>query len=186
MNIVAAVDSGASKPPPDLRSLGQGGGNDKSQGVDAYWYYVYENLAEPMAEGCDDQADFDAEEDTMPEMVGGPDVCLSRIATQATKDLPKKWIPNCKLTDHYFEYKCSLPLGQQAASEFTFRSVWKTSWRGILRIRGVRQHARCATCAELTHKAKTAVAQDDRQCALDALHHHREDFGWGAKCGSQI
>jgi hypothetical protein len=102
------------------------------------------------------------------------DFVISRVIG-ITRALPTRWIQHCTLTQMHEEYVFWYSMNKlgSAASFSTFRAVWKSSWRGVIRIRKIRQHARCSDCARLSAMRAKAETQAQKDDLLQQLSDHR-------------
>jgi hypothetical protein len=185
--LTKAVQGGASAPPPDKRCWNRRDPCARSP-VDAYLFFVYENEAEVLADmdDRDDAMDIEAGDVDPPKTEGlkesektgglkeadvGVDMVCLRLAEDAKKDLPTKWIAHVERQELYERY-CFWHLSNcegAAASMTTFRRV-SIEWKGILKIRAPRQHAQCHECARLSAlrcKAETDAEKNDLQEARE-------------------
>jgi hypothetical protein len=72
-----------------------------------------------------------------------------------------RFLPPCTLRDLYDQYTAQQALSDTVpASLSTFRRVW-LRWRPYLKIRGIRQHARCTECASLARWQQLARSKGD-------------------------
>jgi hypothetical protein len=144
---------------------------------------IYENLAEPLAETEEDDDKVEALADNAAHdiedqpriMEALDDLIISRAICTTTK-LPKRWIANIRLAQMYEEYVFWHKHSREGdpASDSTFRRVWKSSWRGVLRIRHVQQHARCTECSRLCAMREKAPTQDEKDDLMQKLMDHRK------------
>ena len=61
---------------------------------------------------------------------------------------------------------------EDQASRSTLGRAWDLTWKHLLRIRPVSDHARCAECAELDERKKKAINEEERaQLQEDKANH---------------
>jgi hypothetical protein len=105
-------------------------------------------------------------------LVGGDSV--DRAACSNKQGLPPKWIGHTRrqeLFEHY-QYWFLIHCEGEAASLTTFRTVMMAEWRGILKIRHLKQHARCSECARLSKQRSKAETHEDKMKIQEDLNKH--------------
>ena len=175
-----AVDNGMVAPPMDGRVAGNGAAKrwehrDAWLAVDGYFMFVYENLAEPLAETEEAEEDEAVEVGAEPLDHGGlPDFIVDRTASGAHV-LDTKWIQHCAMTDLHEQYQFWHKGAREdvPASLTTFMAVWKKVWKGTIKVRKIRQHSRCAVCARLSTMRVKSETQEEKDDILQKLSEHR-------------
>ena len=162
---VAALN-GALSPPDDLRRSKKAKAAVKSDDVDSWFCWAYQNLSEPLAtEGSEkalkssvrDADDIFSEWATLRNPRADPVILASRDA----HTLEPRHLHPTSLAEAYDHYKRNRELTHAAAGFFTFKNVYER-WRKCLPIRRVSEHARCNECAVNTKMRKDARTPEDR------------------------
>ena len=177
-----ALHAGRLTPPEDGRKANGNKDLAPSKSVDNFFFYMYEFVAEPLAEtGDSEDKDHDYielceegmdEEDkvgaTSTKCVSESDLGLegvvARLAHTARRDLPVKWLGHIEreeLYEHYQYWHLGHAEGKPA-SRSTFRTVMRHTWRGIIKIRALKHHAQCHECARISALRDRADTQDEK------------------------
>ena len=192
------IDEGCEAPPMDHRSMSQrdDGLSDVASALDKFFLHIYTDVAEPLADVADDgEGENDESNDLEEDLIWMDDGHLGlglgwmeldsmdldpSIVTLAQTDdrkkLPVKWISNTSLTALFEEYTFyhSVHFKDAPASVASFGRVWRKMWKGVIKIRAVRQHARCAVCARLSQQRLKAQTQEEKLDLSSALAAHRQ------------
>ena len=174
--LLDAIRGGAVTAPPDGRMLRKIRQKPAAESVHAWLEWVYENLAEPLAEGHfrEDEAG-----DTLPAVDNYFNWILGVGCTPGAADFQpqrqQRWLPHCKPADLYQQYRDHNRWHEELkepASPSVFYQVLK-EWRGILRVRSANQHAKCDACTMYKLHRKKAVSESEREeiqhCYLEHL-----------------
>lgn len=153
--------------------------------VDAFFFYMYEYVAEPLAEGGDDSggeadgadADSDAQSSSDGEELSVVDSVVSRLVVGCGNKSPVKWMGHCTRAELYDQYHTWHVVNNKAgnpASMSTFRRVHKGPWHKILKIRNLGQHARCAKCAEFAEMRRHAETEGEKASVQSMIDQHHQ------------
>ena len=161
------VAEGQLLPPLDARLFPMKRQEPKREDVDAFFLYMWENLAESLAipkDHADDTSSltlhFQSElHEDQRCIIDAPQWLLaSQVDTMATvvsdvssdskgkRQVEKRWLPSMSTSELYDLY-CELHADHDLAAFSTFTRCWKR-WSGILGIRPVTTHSRCDACAK--------------------------------------
>lgn len=185
--LVTAVQNGAFEAPMDGRSCRALRDKPGERSVDAFFTFLYEFVAEPLAEGqlaglggsaeeSDDHDDLamkynddDSSErpvmDDFQQWVVG---CQAVGAAQGPGP-EQRWLNHCKLSDLYTQYKYS---EGEPAGQALFYKVWRQKWRAHLRIRKASQHARCTDCTKYCQYRLKAKSEEEKTKINEAYTNH--------------
>ncbi len=205
-NMSQAMVSGSLRPPEDMRKKGLTGymrNADKGDDVDAFFNFLYHNVAEPLADADENAPELvtselhaalcagEAEEPQAALSAGGKTTPGGLLQWLTSKDNAaamsttvalvegvgeRRWLPHMSKIELYelYLFQGSPELRDQKARRSTFfRVFYGKGWSRLLKIREVAQHARCETCARLAKTVRTAHRTQDRQAAEQALRVHR-------------
>lgn len=176
-SLLQAIRGGAVTAPPDGRMLRKIRQKPAAESVHTWMEWVYENVAEPLAEGH-----FHENEDGdegMPSADNYFNWILGVGHTPGAADFQpqrqQRWLAHCKPADLYQQY-CDQFQGHselpEPASASVFYQVLK-EWRGILRVRSASQHAKCDQCTMYKLHRKKASSESEREeiqrCYMDHL-----------------
>ena len=187
-----AIAAGEVFVPADGRKAPLKKAEPKTDDVDAFFCFIYDNLAEPLASvaGGHDIADIADETDIADEsqVVSAPDwlVCkdflnTASLAITALKSgekpaIQKLWLPTMTPSEIFDLYKDMHCDHQELASWSTFVRVW-TRWQAILGIRPPQVHSRCDDCAKYSKFRRLQTSTADSQAVTLAYNKHiREVF----------
>ena len=130
-----------------------------SQNVDAFLNWVYEHLAELLAEATpsDDNPYLAREVDLPDEPLPADEIeekdlaefCATIDGLTPACDKEQKWLAPTTMKELY-DLMATWQGKQHVPSFTTFICVYKRLWKKTLKIREIGQHARCARCAELS------------------------------------
>lgn len=165
--LLAAIRRGALMPPPDLRAQNSRQETDAARDCDAYCFFLYEFVAEPLAET--DDIDDSEEDDGITEEAA---TLMGRLSCDP-QHMQTKWIGYTKVIELYEQYKHWHAQNDSSApaSEATFRRRWAL-WRKTIRIRQTSQHARCDTCATISRQRSSAESTEEKDQAAHAHAQH--------------
>ena len=151
--------------------------------VDAFFHYVYEFIAEPLAEveGIQEEPipmdhDEDSNVDSSEEYELGQDLMQVRMEATGETQLPVRFIGHCKLAELYDQYSHWHAVNGTGTctSLSTFRKVWRASWCKLIRIRGDSQHARCNVCSRLSRLRQLAETPSEKNQIQEDHHDHMQ------------
>ena len=128
----------------------------KREDVEAFFVFIYQHLAEPLAMVNTEAQEGEELDDTS--IVDGPDwvqsdndllqVLSSAFPVEGQKPkVQKRWLPTMTSAELFDLYKDMHQSHKDQASMATFKRVW-TKWQAVLGIRAVTQHSRCDDCAK--------------------------------------
>ncbi len=175
-------------PPTDMRSSGMSLPASSSAmpartQVDAFFHWLYTNIAEPLAET---KGECLPEDDDCAVALnylalasdGFPEHDLDNPVASCTATLSSscavKWLAPTTLNDLYSLYT-TWETGSTAetASWSTFYRAWHGVWKNKqLRIRENGQHARCTTCAELSKRLASCHDVQEKADLVKARQEH--------------
>ena len=150
-----------------------------SQIVDAFLNWVYEHLAEPLAEATpsDDNPYLAREVDLPDEPLPADEIeekdlaefCATIAGLTPACDKEQKWLAPTTMKELY-DLMATWQGKQHVPSFTTFICVYKRLWKKTLKIREIGQHARCARCAELSAWLVGVIRMAPFLCASHARH----------------
>ena len=189
--LLEAIHAGAVTAPEDGRSLRDERQAPQTASANSFFAYVYDNLAEPLAETVlpdpDDEGDLELKPvaeaarklesgehvtDTFSEFI------LDEMNPVIAQGIPstereQRWIPHCKLADLYDQYCFSfVSKGETPCSQTVFNKAWKDTWCGIIRVRRVSQHAKCDSCAKYRQYRVAAQGEEQKNQVQEAYRRH--------------
>ena len=150
-----------------------------SQIVDAFLNWVYEHLAEPLAEATpsDDNPYLAREVDLPDEPLPADEIeekdlaelCATIAGLTPACDKEQKWLAPTTMKELY-DLMATWQGKQHVPSFTTFICVYKRLWKKTLKIREIGQHARCARCAELSAWLVGVIRMAPFLCACHVRH----------------
>ena len=187
--LCTAVQSGAKEAPVDGRSTRQLRNRPAEQSVDSFFAFLHEYVAEPLAEGTQQQSSSTTEdgeiEMDLEDALADQDSCEMDDYSQWIMGHPvggvergpedQKWINHCRLSDLFMQYKFNfVPNGEleAPAGQAIFYRVWRQKWRGLIRIRRASQHARCTECVKYCLYRQKAKTEEERAKIQEAYNSH--------------
>ena len=173
-----AAANGFHEPPPDQRAHNGSSQShlEKQLDVDAFFSYLYANVAEPLAD-----ADKECQEllhkghgGALHEWAlvrdGNP---LAQASAGITSSIDRRYLPFMTWSELFDMYKHFGDAGGgEKAGRQCFDKIYADKWRGRLLIRGVEQHARCDTCARLLKFSRDHPDPVVRADSRKAYHAH--------------
>ena len=175
--LFASVKSGMDVPPMDGRRHNTGRPPEARYCVDAFLHYLWEFVAEPLAETDDppEEAEEPEYEEAVPScgaVEGSLDI-VDRTSLVAAS-LSERWLGFCKRVEIFEQYKYwhSTNYSTPPVSQSTFNTVWKQDWKKAIKIRGESLHARCDECARLSQLRKKAETEAQKLQIQEGLATH--------------
>ena len=158
-----------------------------SNSLDVFFLWLYENLAEHLAETDIPEEDIARWSETGSDSVAcETDLTSHPSAAAVTIPTDVKWLAPTTLHQLYNLYKVKeaavtqvgmdkdevkgnpekddqdLHLSDDFASFSTFKRKWLSSWKHIIKVRSASQHARCSTCAKLDCALSKATGKEEK------------------------
>ena len=149
------IDEGEATAPKDGRNVPLKRPERKKEDVEAFFSFLYTNLAEPVAIASKDRLAEDegsnVVEVALPEWVGDDHDLLQTVMSAYESDgkpqLQNKRLPTMTSAELFDLYKDMHASHEQVASWSTFTRTWNR-WQGVLTVRPTTQHSRCDDCAK--------------------------------------
>ncbi len=138
----------------------------------AYCRWLYEAVAEPLAEGEVPEA--------MTQDKPVPKLTIQTAFSEGSMvgsnlDLQPRYLAPGTLAQQYDQF-CQwwekLDNGQRPSSMRTFTRAFSDKWKFILRFRGINQHAKCAECCRFAQCRRNATTLQDRTLVARGLAAH--------------
>lgn len=151
-----AIAQGECVAPVDGRTRAKKRLEPKRENVDSFFAFLYEHLAEPLANV--QLEDYDLEQDScdQPGFVAAPDwleehdilTSLAFIFQERGKTkIQKRFLPTMTAAELFDLYQEMHEAHSEKASQSTFKRAW-SRWQAVLGVRPPTVHSRCDDCAK--------------------------------------
>ena len=193
-----AIAEGEVIVPADARRAPLKKAEPKTEDVDAFFCFIYDNLAEPLGAARDQAEPSSSGHDSLVELpsteadesnlVSAPDwlvakdlfnttsLAITSLKTGEKPSIEKRWLPTmtpAELFDLYKDMHCD---HVELASWSTFTRAW-SRWQAILGIRPPQVHSRCDDCAKYSKFRRLQSSPADTQAVTESYNRHiREVF----------
>ena len=186
--LVASLLAGAETPPDDGRAHREDRHKPCFEIVNSFFYWVYQHMAEPLAEGAtaedvpedmDDStvAELEAQAASMhfepyQEWIYSANPFVAQGIPQQERE--QRWLHPMSIADLYeqFLYMYADHPDKGSVSSTVFYLCWKKNWQGTLRIHRKTQHAKCDTCIKFKKWRKDAKSEAQKSAVNAGYNTH--------------
>ncbi|CAK9078273.1 unnamed protein product, partial [Durusdinium trenchii] len=186
-----AIREGALEPPADGRSLRVSRDEPKRDHARSFFQYLYDHLAEPLAEGLDPELDESTEWIDPNPRAAPAESNQNPVGAAAVRPVltAGRWLHHMKFVEIYEMYTSMygpLTNPQDVCGRSVLRDVYLQEWRFSLRIRKTSQHTQCKDCVRFSrqrraHDLTESQKQEITQAANLRKHGVFQDRGVGRK-----
>lgn len=174
LKLTKSINEGCKEPPCDGRRERHKRATPVLDHALAFFQFLYDNVAEPLAEGEAVHQETDSEHSAFMEEFAEwietkPKTSFPELAETANDpvgcsmvDLLEPRYLNPTTPSELYDWYLFMHDDQLCASPTCFLKAWKQS-RPHLKIRQSSQHARCATCAKYTQARNRATGKAERE-----------------------
>ena len=185
--LVDSLLAGAEVPADDGRSHRKERQKPCFEIVNAFFHWVYQHMAEPLAEGLADDVPEEMDDPTAAELElqasskhfdpyqewicsGNPFVAQGI----PQEEREQRWLHPMSIADLYqqFLYMYADHPEKTTVSSTVFYLCWKKNWQGTLRIRRKTQHAKCDVCIRFKKYRKQAASESQKSTVNAGYNAH--------------
>ena len=175
-----AISAGMLQPYEDQRQYNGSSERNLSKllDVDAFFSFVYQYLAEPLADedrGCEELRQKGHHEYILEWIQARDGNPLASASAGMQQPVDRRYLPWMSWVEFYELYQCHNMEKESdgaLASIKSFRKTFTDKWDAMLGFRAVGQHDRCDTCVELTKIRREHPEAKERELAAKAYKQH--------------
>ena len=150
------ISQGECVTPVDGRTQAKKRVEHKREDVEAFFGFIYANLAEPLANIHKEVDEENAVTLESPDLVDMPEwiqendtmlQCPDFFPSSGKPKVQKRWLPTMSTAEIFDLYVDMHASHSERASQATFKRVW-SKWQSVLGVRAATVHSRCDDCAK--------------------------------------